>query len=146
MALQKKTYVPHVTKVSGENLNEIQDAIIALENDNLDSRLDAVEPVVSTLNDKWSSYTINTAGDRWQTTLTAGKMYLLIIGKLNMNPTNTGYLGLYIISAYTASGDSDTAIRAVATSSVATVAASGTTLTITSGATNYVNCTLIQMN
>lgn len=61
MSLPKRTYVAGETKITATNLNNIQDAIIALENANLDSRLTTAEGKITTLEGKFDGGNLNSS-------------------------------------------------------------------------------------
>lgn len=137
MALPQRTYIDGETTITAQNMNDIQGAIVDLETE------------TTSLEGYRVSKTITTGGNTESFTLISGKVYLLVVTKLNMNPSNTGYHGLYIVSAYTASGNNKTAIGTVLASSIVTVEVSSSNaliLNVTSSNTNNVSVSLLQMN
>lgn len=172
MSLTKRLYTAHSTYITAQNLNDIQDAIIALEayrvadahdigvhtnqiaalqtavaNKADTSRVNDIDSDVITLKGQWTVRTIETGGGNVTMGLVAGKIYLLVIGK--QNTTATGYQGLYIISAYGSDGNGTTITTVLASSAatVATVNGDPLTLKITSASSvNYVVATLIKLN
>lgn len=85
------------------------------------------KPTVTELKDSTRKY-LSSAGTT-TITLTSAKTYLVVITKFNNGTVNNS--GLYIVQCHTTSS-----VRAIASSAVATVSISGTTLTITTSSTN----------
>ena len=141
MGLVKRVYSALVTKITSQNLNDIQDSIIALEGQNLNTRLTTAESDIDALEAKLpDAKTISTSGNHATYTLTASKIYMLVV--IKQNSTTSSDNGLYIISPY--NGGNGTQITTV-TAGACTVTADGLTLDVQSTKA-YIACALVQLS